>query len=67
MLTITLAFASSAQLKKPSAIAVLLDLLALDLDLDALDLDLVGLDLVGVDFAVLVFKGKGRGVKNKRC
>jgi hypothetical protein len=60
VLTIFLAFASSVQLKKPSAIALDLDLdlAALDLDLVALDLDLVGLDF---DFAVLVFKGKGRG------
>lgn len=67
VLTTTLAFASSVQLKKPSAIAVRLDLVALDLDLDALDLDaldLAGVDLVGV--AVLVFKGKGGGETTER-
>lgn len=67
VLTTTLAFASSVQLKKPSAIAVRLDLVALDLDLDALDLDaldLAGVDLVGV--AVLVFKGKGGGGRQQK-
>jgi len=49
VLTIFLAFSSSEQLKKPSAIALNLGLAALDLDLVALDLDLVALDLVGVD------------------